>query len=211
MRALVTGGSRGLGRDLAERFGPDAVAWLGRGTGDITDPTAVRRLAAELGEIDLLVNVAGVAKLRHTLMQPTDDAREMALTNLFGTWLVSREVGRLMLRHRHGAIVNISSIYSRQCPAGAAMYAATKAGIEAMTTCMAKELAPFGITVNCLALSPYDTETMRATGTPEQIAATIDALSPARLANVEDVYEAIMALVGKPMVTGQTLYLGGVR
>jgi 3-oxoacyl-[acyl-carrier protein] reductase len=130
--------------------------------------------------------------------------------NVLGTWNVCREAARLMARKKFGRIVNISSIFARTLPAGTSIYTASKAAVEAMTVVLSRELASFGITVNNLALSPIDTDMLRESGTPEDIEAAIAAQPLPRLATAEDVCGVIDFFAASPMVTGQTIRLGGI-
>lgn len=216
MNIVITGTTRGLGCDLDAHWAKDhIVRSLSRPGCDITDRESVDAtldaIIAEAGPIDLLVNNAAMTTLGHSMAMRSDVARQMIDTNVYGTWLVSREVAQRMVRAKHGAVVTIGSIHSRQAPVGTTVYAATKAALEAMTSAFAKEYARYGITFNCLNLSPYPTDAMRATGKPEVIEAAIAALPVPRLTTVEEVAGAIMSLVGNPMLTGQTICMAGVR
>ncbi len=177
--ALVTGGSRGLGRAIAlalarrglavaivyraDRAAADdtvaAVAALGVGAlaiaADVTDAAAVAAAVDQttraLGPIDVLVTSAGIT--RDTLLgaATTDDFTAVLATNLLGTVHACREVARRMISRRTGAIVTLSSVAAQRPGRGQSNYAASKGAIEAFTRALAVELAPRSIRVNAVA------------------------------------------------------------
>lgn len=183
--ALVTGGSRGIGRAVAielARAGFDivinyrvdeaaaaetarAVEQLGKhatlARADVTDPVAVARLFADvdaLGTLDALVCNAGIT--RDTLLgasEPADFADVVAV-NLFGVVHCCREASRRMMTKRSGTIVNISSVAGQRPGRGQSNYAASKGAVEAFTKALAVELAPRSIRVNAIAPGIIETE-----------------------------------------------------
>jgi 3-oxoacyl-[acyl-carrier protein] reductase len=225
---LITGTSRGLGAALARHYlgrghrvvgcSRQADPGLGEGythfTVDVADEDAVRGMFAEvrqsLGRLDHLVNNAGVAAMNHALTTPMSTVMKVLETNVAGTFLCCREGARLMRKNRYGRIVNLSSVAVPLRLEGESIYAASKAAVESLTAVLARELAPFGITVNAVGPVPIETDLIR--GVPAE---KIDALVarqaiPRRgewtdLANVTDFFLS----EASGMVTGQTLYLGG--
>ncbi len=177
--ALVTGGSRGIGRAVAVRLaeaGCDIalthrgsaaeaeavaahIAGLGRQVrlfqGDLADPEVPQRLVGEVrdafGRVDVLVNNAGIGGEGLLVsMDPADIGRVLA-TNLVGPMLLTRAVALTMMRQRYGRIVNVSSAAASRPGPGQAGYAASKGGLEAFTRAMAVELGSRGILVNAVA------------------------------------------------------------
>ncbi|MBK9035403.1 MAG: 3-oxoacyl-ACP reductase FabG [Myxococcales bacterium] len=197
--ALVTGGSRGIGRAIAlelarrglavavnYRRDADAAAATvaaitaagGRAqaiAADVTDPAAVAALVAtterDLGPIDALVANAGLT--RDALLGTTTpaDLDAVIATNLGGVVTACREVMRGMLRRRRGAITLISSVAAQRPGRGQALYAASKGAVEALARALAVELAPRSIRVNAVAPGVIDTD----------MTAELQALAPAEL------------------------------
>jgi 3-oxoacyl-[acyl-carrier protein] reductase len=225
---LITGTSRGLGAELARHYlgrghrvvGCSRRADPGLGPGythftvDVSDEVGVREMVAavrrDLGRLDHLINNAGIAAMNHALTTPLATVRSVLETNVVGTFLCCREGAKVMRKSRYGRIVNMSSVAVPLKLEGESVYAASKAAVEMLTAVLARELAPFGITVNAVGPVPMETDLIR--GVPAE---KIDALVarqaiPRRgewtdLANVTDFFLA----EGSGMVTGQTLYLGG--
>jgi 3-oxoacyl-[acyl-carrier protein] reductase len=235
--AIVTGASRGIGAEVAERLARDGFAVVinyasdaapaqalvrriedagGRALparADVSDPNAVRRLfdAAEaaFGGIDVLVNNAGIMTLAN--VADTDDAAfdRLIAVNLKGTFNTLREaVGRL---RQGGRIINFSSSVVGLLQPTYAVYAATKAGVEAMTSVLAKELRGRDITVNAIAPGPTATD-LFLSGKPQEVVDHIAALAPlGRLGRPEDIAAAVAFLAGPDgaWINGQTLRANG--
>jgi 3-oxoacyl-[acyl-carrier protein] reductase len=234
--ALVTGGSGGIGRAVAERLAADgqavAVHYAGNKvradetvsaitkaggraiavTGDIADEndmtTAFDRVESEFGGIDVVVNTAGIMLLSPLATLDLDDLDRMHRTNIRGTFVVSQQAARRV--RGGGAIVNFStSVAKLQFPAYAA-YAASKGAVNAMTLVLARELRGRDITVNAVAPGPTATD-LFLDGKDE---ATIDNLAKAapleRLGLPTDIAEVVSFLAGPARwVNGQILYANG--
>ena len=129
---------------------------------DVSDPNEARRLVEEAGELDLLVNNAGLTRDGLIARMPDEDWRDVLETNLSGAFYTCRAAARSMMRRRSGAIVNVSSIVGLHGNPGQANYSASKAGIIGLTKALARELAPRGVRANVVAPGYVDTRLTRA-------------------------------------------------
>lgn len=171
--AVVTGADSGIGRATAVRllaegarvFAVDvrhSQPWQDPGAGrlrlldlDVAAPDAPGRLEdclrSEAGRVDILANVAGILRIAPFLEVTREDWDRVLAVNLTGLFFLSQAVARIMVDTQvPGRIVNVSSVHAVVSEPNAAPYTATKGGLEAMTRTMASELAPYGVTVNCV-------------------------------------------------------------
>jgi 3-oxoacyl-[acyl-carrier protein] reductase len=226
--AVVTGTRKGLGFSIAEHLlaGGATVYGLSRGPGELAHPNyvhltcdvraedSVRKAFAEMGgtHVDILVNNAGVLTSAHSLMLRGDQAVDMLTTNLLAPLFVSRAAVRLMRRAGSGRIINIGSMAAQLEPVGDTVYAATKAGLVAMTNVMAKEYARFRITCNTVGVTAIESDMLNQLDrtTVDRI---IDGLTVPRYAQADDVLNVIDFLASdrSSYITAQAIYLGGVR
>ncbi|MDO7903547.1 3-oxoacyl-ACP reductase family protein [Pseudomonas sp. K1(2024)] len=235
--AVVTGGSRGIGKALvlalAEagyrvalsyvrgREAAEAVCAQARERGaealalhcDVRDAQSVAGFFAEaqawLGHIDLLVNNAGITRDGLLATQALEDIHEVIQTNLVGTLLCCQQVIPEMMRQRRGCIVNISSVAAQKPGRGQANYAAAKGGVEALTRALAVELAPRNIRVNAVAPGLVETEMSAALmqAHAEQIHAR---LLVKRCARPEEIAAAVLFLAEQgSYLTGEVLAVNG--
>ncbi len=225
-RIVVTGVSGGLGGYIAGQAfagGYDVVGLARKEPeenpgfpvllADVRDPDAVARAFGELRGRPLwgVINAAGVAAMNLLVTTPPATMREVIAANLLGAMYCCAEASRLLIRGRAGRIINISSIAAALSPAGESAYAASKAGVETFSRCIARELAPFGVTVNCVAPGPVDTKLLRGLS-PDQINAVVHRQIIARMGTAEDVWNTTAWLLSEEssMISGETLHIGGV-
>jgi 3-oxoacyl-[acyl-carrier protein] reductase len=231
--ALVTGGSRGIGaaisRELARagakvavncRSGTDAadhVATEIEGIAvqaDVANPQEVQalieRVEEELGDIDVLVNNAGVTRDTLIARMSDDDWETVIDTNLRGTFNTARAVSRKMLRRRSGSIVNLSSVVGIHGNPGQANYAASKAGIIGLTKALARELGSRGVRVNAIAPG-YITTELTDVLNDEQRGLILGNTPLGRLGEPEDVARAVRFLCSDDaaFITGEVLLVDG--
>ena len=237
--ALVTGGSRGLGRAISLAFarqGADvavnyrgnttaadevvaAMRELGRQTIAIQGDTAAGRESCEaivktaidhFGKVDILVNNAGIT--RDNLMMRMDDAdwNDVIATNLSGPFWMCRAIARPMLKAKSGRIINMSSVAGRMGNAGQANYASAKAGLIGLTKTVAREFASRGITANAIAPGLIETElTADLPDAARQF--VLDSTPLGYIGSVEDVAAAAVYFASDEAryVTGQVLGIDG--
>ena len=177
--ALVTGGSRGIGREIALElaksgvdiaityvnnlekaalvieeiigYGVKAIAIQGNVSIEEDVNNMMKTIEKELGSVDILVNNAGVTKDNLLIRMKSDEWDEVMDVNLKGTFLCAKAVSRGMMKKRYGKIINITSVVGIIGNAGQGNYSASKAGVIGFTKSMAKELASRGIRVNAIA------------------------------------------------------------
>ena len=237
--ALVTGGSRGLGRaialalagqgaDLAINYrgnadAADAVARqvtaMGRRAVVVQGDTSAGRDACEaivkealdgLGTVDILVNNAGITRDNLIMRMDADEWDAVIATNLSGPFWMTRAIARPMLKARSGRIINMSSAAGRMGNAGQANYAAAKAGLIGLTKTTARELASRGIT--CNAIAPGLITTDLTADLPEAATEALKGMTPlGYIGTVEDVAAAAVYLASDEAryVTGQVLGVDG--
>jgi 3-oxoacyl-[acyl-carrier protein] reductase len=235
--ALITGGARGIGREIAlvfAREGADVavadvnieeakktcadIEALGRKAIalqlDVTDyaqaQEAVNKILDKLGKIDILVNNAGITRDGLLLRMSQEDWDAVLGVNLKGTFNCSKAVSRVMLKGRQGRIINIASIIGLIGNAGQANYSASKAGIIALTKTCAKEFASRNINVN--AVAPGFIQTEMTAKLPEELKQKMLAAIPLnRLGSPSDVANACLFLASEAAsyITGQTVVVDG--
>jgi 3-oxoacyl-[acyl-carrier protein] reductase len=235
--AIVTGAGRGIGKAIAvelAREGADlalcgrqidplnAVAAeiqaLGRSalvvSTDVSDAAAVEAFVTQVvthyGKIDIMVNNAGVTRDKLLIRMSDEDWDEVMRINLRGAFLFSRAVAKPMMKQRAGSIIQITSIVGLTGNAGQCNYAASKAGLIAMTQSLAKELAGRGIRVN--AVAPGFIVSQMTDALPEEVREKIRVTIPAgRFGAPEDIARGVVYLASDDAsyVTGQVLSING--
>lgn len=236
--ALVTGGSRGIGRAVCIRLaqeGADIVinyagneekaqetarACEAYGVrtlcvkGDVADPAQVDALFQQAiefgGRIDILVNNAGITRDNIMLRMKPEDFDRVMQVNLYGTFYCMKRAARIMLKQKYGRIISLSSVVGIRGNAGQANYSASKAAVIGMTKSLAKELAAKGITVNAVAPGMIATEMMAAVS-EEAKKAIADSIPARRAGEPEDVANAIAFFAARESayLTGQVLCVDG--
>ena len=230
---LISGGSRGIGAALVKGLAADGhrVAFLYRHNRaaaeqvaaesgalalccDVSDPAAVKDAVAavrkELGEIDALINNAGVSHIGLSRDIGDADWRNILDTNLSGALYLSREVQGDMIAKGEGRILNIGSMWGKTGASCEVAYSASKAGLRGLTMALAKELGPSHITVNCIEPGLIDTE-MNKNLDAETRAALIEETPLCRIGTPDDVLAAVRFFLSDEaaFITGQCLGVDG--
>ncbi len=236
--ALVTGGSRGIGRAIclelaargatvivnyhrSEAPAKEVVAQIVAGGGaatsmqaDVADADQVaamfKQVISDQGRIDILVNNAGITRDNVIMLLKPGDFDEVINTNLRSCWLCCKTAARTMMRKRRGSIINITSVVGIAGNGGQTNYAASKAGIIGVTKSLAKELAVRGVRVNAVAPGFVETD-MTSDLSVEIRNSAIDAIPLGRMGAPNDIAKAVAFLASDDAayITGQTLVVDG--
>ena len=234
---LITGSSRGIGRETAIYFAQQGWNVIIHGfrhpekleslkneileenvsclsfCGDISDPSFVDEMIKQslltFSKIDCLVNNAGISLVGLFTDATVDDWNLMINTNLTSVFTTCKNIVPHMLHHHEGKIINISSVWGVCGASCEAAYSASKGGVGALTQALAKELAPSGIQVNAIACGAIDTE-MNGFLSAEEEEALLDEIPAGRMGRPEEVADVVFAMTGSPdYLTGQVLRLDG--
>ena len=235
---LVTGGSRGIGKEVALRFAKEGYNVVTNYVSDKTDKeklkkefednnvkalvlkadvsktedveNLVSKAISEFGKIDVLVNNAGITRDNLLIRMPEEDFDKVLETNLKGTFLVTKAVTKYMMKKRYGSIINLSSVVGVVGNAGQSNYSASKAGIIGFTKSIAKELASRNIRAN--AVAPGFIETDMTDVLKEEVKENIHNQIPLkRMGKAKEVAELIYFLGSEnsSYITGQVINIDG--
>jgi len=172
----------------------------------------LRKAKKVFGTIDILINNAGVASLNHSLLTPGRAVKTIFKTNFAGSFFFSRECAKIMIQGKKGGrIVNFTTVASPLDLEGEMIYASSKAAVEKMTRIMARELAPYNITVNAIGPTPIDTD-LTKTVSKRKMNELIEKQAIKRFGEFKDVENVIdfFTRENSNFITGQILYLGGI-
>ena len=226
---LITGTRKGIGKFLAEHYVRKGHEVIGCSRAkpewalehyrhfetDVADEKAVRAMFSavrkDYGRLDHLINNAGIASMNHSLLTPVATVQSILSTNVVGTFLFCREAAKLMQPRRWGRIINFTTVATPLKLEGEAIYAASKAAVRSLTEVLAREFAPFGVTVNSVGPTPIETDLIRSVP-KERMDRLIARQAFPRMGTFEDIAN-VTDFYLRPesgFITGQNLYLGGI-
>lgn len=216
--ALVTGGTRGIGKAVADRLDAgfaQVIRW-GRNV-DVTDQfavnAAVENIIASIGRIDILINNAGMfGPVKSALAYTRDEWNDVLAVNLTGQFLVARSVVPHMVKNGYGRVVGLSSAVGKDVNPMAPAYSVAKAGIIALTKCLGRELAKTGVVVNCVTPAAADTDLFKNTP-PEQVQIMLKKTPMERFITLDEIASLVCWLASEECSgsTGATFDISGGR
>lgn len=231
--ALVTGGSRGIGASIVKLLSSQGVkvaftyhhqevdiqpygdhSYIKQYCMDLTDKKSIESVALEVendfGTIDYLVNNAGVTSDGYMMLMSEENWDRVVDTDLKGLFLLTKSVLPIMMRHKRGSIVNLSSVAGLSGVVGQANYCAAKAGVIGLTKALSKEVAAKNIRVNAVAPGYVETDMIRAMA-PKLIDANTARIPLKRTAHPEEIANVILFLLSdlSSYITGETIVVDG--
>ena len=226
---LITGSSRGLGREMAEHFlqKGDHVYGCARSEASINHPNYHHyslniasanevtefffTLRKDIKQLDALINNAGVASMNAFALSPIESFQKIFDINVQGTFLFCQKALGLLKRAPAPRIINMTTVAVPLQLEGEAIYAASKSAVETLTRIIAKEYGGFGITCNAIGPSPIDTALIKGVA-KEKIAELVKQQAIKKMATPEDVINLVDFYLRPEsrMISGQVIYLGGV-
>lgn len=223
---LITGGVRGIGRSIAEKFlqkgyrvcavysrdeqNAEELAKLGAEVykADVSNEAEVVALFQKIGGVDVLVNNAGISLIKQIQDVSYEEYQRVMNVNMGGAFLCTREAVKSMIDNKSGLIVNISSVWGEVGGSCESVYSASKAALIGFTKALAKELGWSGIRVNTISPGVIDTP-MNAHFTAEEMQALKEEIPMGRLGVGEDIASAVEFLVENKYVTGVDIPVNG--
>lgn len=212
-KALITGGSRGIGKELCQLFRERGIEVLAptRQEMNLSSIESIKNYMEKISDVDILVNCAGINNLASIDEMDEVSLQEMLQVNLISPALLIKCVAPMMKNKKWGRIVNFSSIWCDYSKERRIMYSMAKAGIKGLTTAAAVELSKFNILVNAIAPGFIATEMTYQNNTPEQIKILENNLPIKRMGTVTEIAEFVYFLASpqNSFTTGQTIFVDG--
>ena len=226
---VITGNRKGIGRYLAEYYLEKGIIVIGCSRSetdlyhenyehyclDVSDERAVKKMISSVSKkyqkIDYLINNAGIASMNHSLLTPLSIVEKLFKTNVFGTFVFSRECAKIMSKYKNGRIINFTTVAAPLYLEGESVYAASKAAIESFTRTLSKEFGVNGITVNAIGPSPIKTDLIKNVG-ESKLEKLLDKQAIKSFGVFKDVSNITDFYISdnSKMISGQILYIGGV-
>lgn len=214
MRALVTGGGRGIGKAIVAKFLERSIEVVapGRQSLDLRDPVSIESFCSRFdGPLDVLVNNAGINEIALFGNLRDSQINDTLNVNLMGPIKLIRGLLQKLEESPCGRIVNISSVWSVVSKEGRSIYSISKSGLNALTRSLATELSDKSILVNCVAPGFVDTELTSKNNSQQQLGAIKEQIPLKRLAEPGEIAELVYFLSSSSntYITGQTIIIDG--
>lgn len=230
--AIVTGASRGIGKEIAKQLANQGIKVIANYNkseaqaktlkienpnidifkADVSKREEVRKMVdytlEKYGKIDILINNAGISENKLFTEETDEDWNKIINNNLYSAFCMTQEVLGNMIHNKSGIIINISSIWGMVGASCETIYSISKAGIDAMTKSLAKELGPSNIRVNSIAPGIIDTE-MNNNLTLDEINQLKEEIPLGKVGKVEDIAKCINWLIEDEYTTGQVISING--
>lgn len=234
--AIVTGASRGIGREIAKQLARNKIKVIANYNhsekeayelkkeleeenividivkADISKRTEANQLVKftleKYNKIDILINNAGISEYKIFTDETDEDWNRIINTNLYSAFVMSQEVIPSMVHYKNGCIINISSIWGMVGASLEVLYSISKAGINGMTKALAKELGPSNIRVNAIAPGAIDTD-MNADLSKEELRQLEEDTPLGRIGTPEDIAKCVKWLIEDTFTTGQIISING--
>ena len=234
-KVLITGASRGIGRSIATAFAKEGydliltcrenISLLNEFSAelestykvkvsaaavDVSDYDAVKGLSEMCGDIDILINNAGIAWMGLLTDMEKEDWDRVIGTNLGGVFNTCKLFVPGMVRKKKGSVINISSVWGNVGASCEVAYSASKGGVNSFTKALAKELAPSGVRVNAIACGVIDTDMNRDHLSDEELKDLEDEIPMGRMGDTSEVAEMVLSVAkGPEYLTGQIITIDG--
>ena len=234
--AIVTGASRGIGREIAKSLAKQNIKVIANYNNseekanelkkeleaegiiidivkaDVSKREEIKNLIQyaieNYGKIDILINNAGISEYKLFTDETDKDWNRVINTNLYSAFATSQEVIPNMIKNKNGCIINISSVWGMVGASMEVLYSVSKAGIDGLTKALAKELGPSNIRVNAIAPGIVDTD-MCKNFTKEELKSITEEIPLERIGKVEDISKCINWLINDNYTTGQIISING--
>ena len=212
--ALVTGGSRGIGKSIKEVLDNDEIEIISpsRNELELSSSESIDKFLSQLStNIDIIINNAGILKVGKHDEFSSDDFHEILQVNVIAPFKIISGVVEKMKQQKFGRIVNISSIWGQKSKKGRALYSSSKAALDALTRSLAIEFASYNILINSVAPGYIETDMLKQCNTEEELSNIRDIIPMKRFGKKVEIAELVKFLCSEnnSYITGQVLTIDG--
>jgi len=212
--ALVTGGSRGIGKSIKEVLSNDGIEIISpsRNELELSSSESIDKFLSQLStNIDIIINNAGILKVGKHDEFSSDDFHEILQVNVIAPFKIISGVVEKMKQQKFGRIVNISSIWGQKSKKGRALYSSSKAALDALTRSLAIEFASYNVLINSVAPGYIETDMLKQCNTEEELSNIRDIIPMKRFGKKVEIAELVKFLCSEnnSYITGQVLTIDG--